>query len=416
MFNPGKNAGARLHSASWGSSSNSYGSQANRFDEYIYENDDFLIVVAAGNSGGGNTPNSVGEPATAKNIIAVGATQSANADLTSSMNEVPSQDYIASFSSRGPTKDGRIKPDLLAPGQWILSAGARPDEPGACDPPIRPSANARVDGVLSIQGTSMATPVVSGTAALVRQYFSEGFYPNGIKGNGTSEKNPSAALVKGILMNGAQDVVGVDNTLTVTEVSTYDNNMGFGRISLTDSLLLPGASSIETRVHDRVQITNKSTKTYSIKIDKQNDCNANEFSSTLVWTDPPASSGCAHCLINDLDLYVDLTKEGTNETIRYYPNGLSGRDDTNNVERVRLPANDGDNFTMTVEGRNLATSDQNYALVYTGCFGGTNAIISEVIAPPDNKTRNIIIGVACGMGGAALIGGLGYYFWQKKKS
>lgn len=83
---------------------------------------------------------------------------------------------------------------------------ARPDEFGECDPTNGkiPGANGFKDGLLSLQGTSMATPLTAGHASLIRQYFEEGYYPNGIKGDGRSLTNPSATLIKGVLMNGAQ--------------------------------------------------------------------------------------------------------------------------------------------------------------------------------------------------------------------
>jgi len=69
LFTEAQKANAYIHSASWGSESNSYGYNARAFDDFVYKNEEFLIVVAAGNSGDGSTFNSVGDPATAKNII-----------------------------------------------------------------------------------------------------------------------------------------------------------------------------------------------------------------------------------------------------------------------------------------------------------------------------------------------------------
>ena len=169
---------AKIHSASWGSDLNFYTTQSRNFDQYMYDNDDFLIVVAAGNSGHGDAPNTVGSPATGKNVLTVGAHHN-TASSRSRMDLGPS--YIADFSSRGPTSDGRMKPDIMAPGKAVLSAGARPDEYGECDPSKNPGPGGKADGVLSLQGTSMATPVVAGTAAIIRQYFEQGYYPTGVK-------------------------------------------------------------------------------------------------------------------------------------------------------------------------------------------------------------------------------------------
>jgi len=88
-------------------------------DDYMYDNDEYLVLVAAGNSGDGdgaqtwNKPNTVGSPACAKNILSVGATQggpTGTGPYLSSGSKVDAGfEYLASFSSRGPTQDGRIK-------------------------------------------------------------------------------------------------------------------------------------------------------------------------------------------------------------------------------------------------------------------------------------------------------------------
>ena len=152
MFSPGRAAGARLHSASWGTEDNSYSIQEHNMDNYIYWLDDFLILVAAGNDGyeyrcvepaglkldmskppnygctdindngmyleeditfGNNLPNTHNSPANLKNGVSVGASESHNGDLQSGQR---GYEYLAAFSSRGPTQDGRIKPDIVAPG------------------------------------------------------------------------------------------------------------------------------------------------------------------------------------------------------------------------------------------------------------------------------------------------------------
>ena len=82
----------------------------------MYDNYEILIVVAAGNNGRWDKSGYLGMPATGKNIVAVGAHQLRRYGL--------GEDYIAKFSSGGPTSDGRMKPNLMAPGNLVLSAGA----------------------------------------------------------------------------------------------------------------------------------------------------------------------------------------------------------------------------------------------------------------------------------------------------
>lgn len=73
ILQPGKDAGANVHSISWGSHFNGYGLQEREIDEFMYDDDEFLVVVAAGNTGSDennfNILSSVGAPATAKNVI-----------------------------------------------------------------------------------------------------------------------------------------------------------------------------------------------------------------------------------------------------------------------------------------------------------------------------------------------------------
>ena len=135
--------------------------------------------------------------------------------------------YISDVSSRGPTANGRRKPEIVAPGKYILSVGARPDRVRECDEGI-PSAVGRGGKLLSVRGTYMATPVVSGTSAQLYQYFEECWYPMGGHMSGDT-MTPTGSLVKAVLLNGVQtNMIGVDNGSSgITPVSPYDNNIGF---------------------------------------------------------------------------------------------------------------------------------------------------------------------------------------------
>lgn len=95
-----------------------------------YNHPDFLLVVAAGNSGRDSPSKSIASPGHNKNGITVGASQNASPHIGEGMK---GPDYLAEFSSRGPTSDGRTKPDVVAPGMYIESARANPDKVGECD-------------------------------------------------------------------------------------------------------------------------------------------------------------------------------------------------------------------------------------------------------------------------------------------
>jgi subtilisin family serine protease len=109
---------------------------------------------------------------------------------------LPPYEHLASFSSYGPTADGRIKPDIVAPGT-LLSAksdGKLSGSPDSC-------------ATKRSQGTSMAAPVVTGSVTLIRQYFTDGFYPTGAKVPANGFK-PSGPLIKGTLLGGASNMLG----------------------------------------------------------------------------------------------------------------------------------------------------------------------------------------------------------------
>jgi len=375
---------AHIHSMSWGSKNVFYYNNAARmFDNFMFANDDFLAVVAAGNEGLNDKETSVGAPGNAKNVLSVGASHSFGDDLEQSQLG-PS--YVADFSSRGPTSDGRICPDVVAPGKYILSAAARPNNPGACDPRNGdiPEPSGDTDGLYSQAGSSMSAPLVAGSAALIRQYFEEGWHGDGAKGS-ESPMSPSGALVKAVLINGAQaDLIGVDNGRKgITEVKPYDNNQGFGRVSLVDSVYIKGKTDVSLKYWDlETLFDGDAAKTYQVRINKSRGCDADVLSVTLAWIEEGSAPGCTKCLLNDLDLYI--TEDGR-ESVRYHPNGRSIKDDVNNVERVVIDGvNDGSEFTIHVDPYNLNSLSQKYAVVATGCFGG---VANEI-----DTSKNVFLG------------------------
>lgn len=197
--------GVRVHSDSWGCDSgdsyaqycNFYSGDEAQLDEFIYDHPDFLMVVAAGNTGQSSVLGTIGSPATMKNGLTVGATSNTNEFWTDYLSNstynkpIPAVFYqgaVAAFSSTGPTFDGRIKPEVVAPGDLIMSAQAGTET-----------------GTVALSGTSMATPVVAGHAGIVQQYFQDGFHPTG-QANTSHEFAPSAALMKAVLINSAVQV------------------------------------------------------------------------------------------------------------------------------------------------------------------------------------------------------------------
>ncbi|MCX7670988.1 MAG: S8 family serine peptidase, partial [Anaerolineae bacterium] len=128
--------GGRISTNSWGCGfpycSGEYTVEAQEYDARVRDarptaagNQEIVVVFAAGNDGALG----IGSPGTAKNVITVGAAESYRPDWTDGCGAGPadadSAHDIADFSSRGPTVDGRIKPDLVAPGTHTQGAAAQ---------------------------------------------------------------------------------------------------------------------------------------------------------------------------------------------------------------------------------------------------------------------------------------------------
>jgi hypothetical protein len=220
----------------------------------------------------------------------------------------------------------------------------------------------------------MATPVVAGSAAIIRQYFVQGYYPEGIKGASPSH-NPSSALVKAIILNSGRRIEAVrQKNGLLTRTTPFDESQGFGRLTLKASLPLRDKNKLKAIFLDRTPIFQGEVHTYQITSNRRQGCNE-PLSATLVWTDPPVIGSCRNCVLNDLDLTI--IRDGST----VYPNGRRFPDTKNNAERVRFNHPPDGGYIVQVKGKNLESSSQKYALVITGCLEGQGGIA------PDPKSR-----------------------------
>jgi len=338
-FQDAYNAGARVHTNSWGGQDNEYDAYAEDIDDFMWNNPDFAVFFAMGNAG----PNSgtMGYPSTAKNCGSVGGSQQAG-----------TQHNMYDSSSRGPAYDDRWKPTFCAPAD---GASGGPPDIWSVDNDAGSSATCAVVGD-GWNGTSMATPAVAGCAALVGQYFREGFAPTGsaVPADGFT---PSAALVKAMLVASAVDMTGV---------SDYpNNNEGWGRILLENALYFVGDTRGLDYRDETSGITTGNTNSYQFNVDSSHHARF-----VLVWTDPSKSPPANPALVNNLNLRVTEPGGGTSYWGNHFSGGQSATggsaDGLNVVEVVHRNSPTPGNWTVEVIGQNVPTGPQPYAVVVTG--------------------------------------------------
>ena len=344
LYPPAVNS-AFISSNSWGAfpSPSTYTADAAIIDGYVYTDErDLLILFAAGNYGewGANT---ISLQANAKNALVVGA--SGDGSLT-----VVGNSHRAIFSSLGPAGDGRIRPHVMAPGYVVKSAaGDGSTTPGAGN-----------SGLKTMGGTSMATPAVAGAAALVREYFEEGYYPTG--GDVPADAlTPSGALLKAMLINSGKDMDGGINVLA----HIPDNSQGWGRVTLDDVLFFSGDARKLIVFDEDTALGAGQSRKYCFEVTDAGE----ELRVTVVWTDPPTSLPASIALVNNLDLTVKIPSTTVYKGNVFW-NGFSATagaaDALNNEECVYLQTPALGIYEITVAGFNIPLGTQDYALVVTG--------------------------------------------------
>lgn len=317
--------GARIHTNSWGNdSTTAYDSLARGIDVFSYNNEEDLVLFAVTNG------SVLRNPENAKNVLAVGASQ-----------DTPNQANHCT-AGIGPTTDGRRKPEIYAPGCGTVAARNNTD----C-------------GTRSLTGTSMACPAVAGTAALVRQYYTEGYYPSGAP-NTRDAFTPTGALLKATLINSAVDMTGINGYPSQLE--------GWGRVLADNSLYFPGDDR-RLIVREVRNANGLSTGRVQSEFFNFNAQAGNRVNITLVWTDPPATSGASFAAVNDVNLEV-IAPDGTVYRGNSFANGISvpggAFDDRNNVEQVHIPGGVVGSWEVRVIGEAINFRTQGYALVISG--------------------------------------------------
>lgn len=336
-----------------------YDSHTRDWDAIAYDAPYYTIVVSAGNDRNDNGPGAgnyhyhwnggwvwdndthdvdggtdrydcLGSPHTAKNPIIVGAVN----DIYSGYSD-PSDVVITSFSSIGPTDDGRIKPDLVANGQGLYS-----------------TYNTGDNQYVTLSGTSMSAPNLSGSVNLLVRHYEETH----------SSTTPLSSSIKAVVIQTADeagDYTGPDykhgwglmNTLKAADLIAEDES---GPIRIHEDYLASGTGDTDTLFF-------YSTGTEPLRL-------------TLAWTDPegtppsPSLNPTTPMLVNDLDLRVIYSAGPTTHSPWILDpsnpaNAATTGDNTrDNVEQVYIASPAAGEYMAVVSHKGTLSSNQWFSL------------------------------------------------------
>lgn len=389
LYQEALNEGVHIHTNSWGTKSEGrVSSDSIDIDRFVYENPDFFVIFAAGNDGAWRGDRAklftLRAPGTAKNVLSVGACCSGRVDgpyvdrkTTLSLGPgktvvepfVGDAECIPVFSSCGPSEDGRVKPDLVAPGTSILSAWPVDED---LEAPMPETALASADARYAWwSGTSFATPVVAGAAACVRQYFVEG---RGIQ--------PSAALMRATMIHATTWLTR--ETTQDASVGRPNFHQGHGRLDLGVLFGRDAAGALPTivvrdvsRLHAEALYFNPSLGAlpghpdrWAARVRVRAGA-TRPLRITLAWTDRPDRQ-----LQQDLDLAVRIPGQCErvtgNPALRRMEWAPNDRD--NNLEHIVLENPVPGEYLVVVGAFLTPYEPQGYALVVSGDLDGDDWI------------------------------------------
>lgn len=329
-FSRSQAVGAKIVNCSWGhtprvASTACYDTYSREVDDFVWNNPEMLICFAVGNDGGDEDGDNVvdaksiySSEAYAKNALIVGAQESDRPgdfktngywDSSRFKGQLLANDRLAypynqmtpgmfALSSRGPLNDGRVAPMIVAPGTVIYST-------------INPGSS-----IGEMSGTSMAAPIVSGAAAVFRQYLREVYEID----------SPTAALMRaGLILASESLAPGQFGTGAMQEIPNESPNSveGWGALRLGE-MLQGGESQMEVLgFEDQIHLK-QTGEEVSFPVE---DLFIGDFSVVLSWIDAPAATGTKQAVLqNDYDLEL-ISPSG-----KTYSLG----DHTNPIERLSV--------------------------------------------------------------------------------
>jgi len=368
-----------------------YSSESRAYDEIAYAAPYYLICKSAGNDRGDAPPRGtedyyyqrtvfgntfwyhatgdpifpkdggslgfdcVGDVASAKNILAVGAAR----DLTFGY-EGPNSfrlTNLSSFSAFGPTDDGRVKPDIMGNGYELYS-----------------TYTGNNDSYAYLSGTSMSSPNVAGSINLLLRYYEE-----------THQDSMLASTAKALVIHTADD----DGVL-----AGPDYRFGWGLMNTRSAAELIATDTLDTMAIQELELADGAGNAWSFTSE-----GSGAAKITICWTDPAGTAGAdllddrTEKIVNQLDLWMI----GPNDTL-YYPYSLdpehpdvAARKDRHNtpdnVEQIAVDTLAPGNYTIYVTHRGTLTNGaQTYSMIASGIpsLGTTSAAEVGANSIPSN--------------------------------
>lgn len=241
------------------------------------------------------------------------------------MGNLSRTDVIAGSSSRGPSKDGRIKPDICAKGSAVFSTMPN-------------------DTYGNMSGTSMASPGGAGCFSQLIHVYRDL----------NAGSDPKLGLLKGIALNTADDLGNVGP----------DYIYGWGRVNI-----LKAYNLMKDKRYASGTIENTATKTHQFSV----PAGVKELKVMVYWADPAATAGVTKALVNDLDISVtDPSSKVSNPWLLSFAASAAelskpaarGKDKRNNMEQVSIENPAAGNYTVTIEGAAVPQGPQEYFVSY----------------------------------------------------
>ena len=357
MFDAAADNGSHIHTNSWGASvAGQYNINSMQTDHSARNHSGMLILFAAGNAGTDANSNgevdhdSMGSPATSKNVLTVGASENNRSTITSEWGVWWSTDFpqdpinsdkmannsegMAGFSSRGPVDDGRLKPDVSAPGTFILSTKSRQTTDTGW------LAHSNSD-YTHMGGTSMATPITAGASALLYQHLIDNL----------GHTDPTSALVKGIIAVSAHDMAGQYGSSTNGAGEAAPNNHeGWGLLDLD--------RAVNTTWVDNESVSTGDSRSWKFTVPS----GAPDLRIMVSWTDPASTPAASTNLVNDIDFAV---KDPSGNWVTYGNN-------LDNLIGTTIATPAAGQWEIHVNGTNIPTGPQHFSMIIDAPYSMIN--------------------------------------------